>query len=401
MEETQFGSGRRSRKGYIWDSVIQEVNIKTNEVLFEWHASEHFDINESDFPPGNTGRNVKSGYDFFHINSIDKDYLGNYLISSRYYQSLTYISGPSGEILWTLGGKHNSFTDLSSGLATKFGWQHDARWIADHTGITLFDNGARYGLKPHVDHSRGIHIALDLEVMTAQVVAEFVNPRKIISTSQGSVQVLENGNVLVGYGYNAAWTEFTSEGDVLCDVHVGSQKTFGTGAVQTYHVHKKPWTGLPKTKPLILFNTASGGGEVYMSWNGATEIANWVLQASANKDMNAHPKSILDISMTPKSGFETKAKVDCKKWPFVRAVAVDSKGLKLGMSEVVETFCEEEEEEVLSALGSLMANGNVRMGLELIGITMGAVGMAWVWRWRLARRRGRGYEVVGRKMYGE
>ena len=32
--------------------MIQEVDIATSRVLFEWHASDHFDINESDFPPG-------------------------------------------------------------------------------------------------------------------------------------------------------------------------------------------------------------------------------------------------------------------------------------------------------------------------------------------------------------
>jgi hypothetical protein len=71
FEEAQFGG----RKGYIWDSVIQEVEIETNKVVFEWHASDHFNIDGSEFPPGSTGRSKNSGYDFFHINSIDKNYL--------------------------------------------------------------------------------------------------------------------------------------------------------------------------------------------------------------------------------------------------------------------------------------------------------------------------------------
>jgi hypothetical protein len=392
FEEAEFGGGRQqNRKGYIWDSVIQEVNIETNEVIFEWHASEHYDINESDFPSGNTGRNQHSGYDFFHINSIDKDNLGNYLVSSRYYQSLTYIDGKDGSILWTLGGKKNSFRDLSDGKATTFGWQHDARWNADHTGITLFDNGARYGLRPQVEYSRGVEIALDLVAMTAQLKTEFVNPRKIISASQGSMQILPSGNVLLGYGYNAAWTEFLPTGEAICDVHVGSQKTFNTGAVQTYHVSKQAWTGFPTTDPLIVWDS-SEGGSVYLSWNGATEIQNWVLQASGTKEMEH--TSILDIAMVPKTGFETKARVDCRKWPFVRAVAVDGKGQKLGTSVVLETICSELPEEA----GESKAMADLWMGLGLFVITTSGVLIAWTWRWWARRRE---YRVVSQKMWEE
>lgn len=335
FEEAEFGGvGPRSRKGYIWDSVIQEVDIETNKVLFEWHASEHFNIDESDFPSGSTGRNKKSGYDFFHINSIDKDHLGNYLISSRYYQSLTYINGSNGDILWTLGGKHNSFKDLSGGQATKFGWQHDARWTPDHSGVTLFDNGARYGLKPTVEASRGVYIALDLQAMTAEVKNSYVNPRKIISGSQGSMQVLPSGNVLLGFGYNAAWTEFTPEGKALCDVHIGSQKTFNTGAVQTYKVLKHAWTGRPLTKPAVKFVD----GMIYMSWNGATEVVNWVLQSSTDGGLGV--TSLVDVEMVAKTRFETRTTVDCHRWHYVRVIAIDAKGQKLGVSEMIETNCE-------------------------------------------------------------
>lgn len=95
-----------------------------------------------------------------------------------------------------------------------------------------------------------------------------------------------------------------------------------------------------------------------------------MLQACGCKDMDTHHSGILDISVTPRSGFETKANVDCKKWPFDRVVAVFAEGLMLRTSEAVETFCEEEEP---SALGSMMANGNVRMGSELVDIMVGAV----------------------------
>jgi len=331
-EKGDWGAGL-APQGYIWDSVFQEINIETSEVLFEWHAYDHVDINKSDFPAGSMGRNMYSGYDFFHINSIDKDAQGNYLISSRYYQCLMYISGKNGSILWELGGRRNSFKDLSDGKATKFGWQHDAHWTTDHSGITLFDNGARYHLKPTVDHSRGVHIELDLRAMTATLKATYVNSRKIISGSQGSMQTLPSGNILIGYGYNAAWTEFSAQGEVLCDVHIGSQKFFNTGAVQTYKVLKYPWVGRPSTKPKV----ESVDGEMYVSWNGATEVKEWALKGLNEAGAELGVGEVVKVE---KAGFETRVKVDCQRWKYVKAVAVDIDENILGESNAVLVSCE-------------------------------------------------------------
>ena len=326
----QHGRMGNSRKGYLWDSVFQEIDIETNEVIFEWHASDHYRLDESDFPAGNAGRSKSNGYDFFHINSVDKDAAGNYLVSSRYMQGVSYIDGKTGEVLWVLGGRRNSFTDKSGGKATNFGWQHDARWNIDHTGIHLFDNGARYGLKPSVEASRGVEVLLDLANMTAELKQEYVNPGKIISGSQGSMQVLPSGNVLLGYGYNAAWTEFSPEGEPLCDVHIGSEKNFKTGAVQTYKVNKAAWIGIPNTAPQISVIES----ELFLSWNGATEVKKWRVQGSRGTGMDL--EAIVEVE---KTGFETIVSVNCGKWHLVRAMALDGSGEELGATEILPTDC--------------------------------------------------------------
>jgi len=316
--------------------VIQEIDIETNSVLFEWSASEHYGTEESYYPPGTMGLKKKHAYDFFHVNSIDKDLLGNYLISSRYFQSVTYISGRTGKILWVLGGRRNNFRDLSEGKATAFSWQHDARWTADHTGITLFDNGARYGLRPKVESSRAVHVSLDLEGMTAEIVREYVNPRNILSASQGSMQVLDNGNILVGYGYNAAYTEYTAEGEVLCDVHIGSQKTFNTGAVQTYKVLKHAWMGKPVTVPDVKVKK----NKVHVSWNGATEVRGWILEGSKVARGEGGEEDFQMVVEVEKTGFEMEILFQRKAWCWVRVVAVDGEGVSLGRSEVWATGTE-------------------------------------------------------------
>lgn len=333
-ERGTWGDEIRKPLGYIWDSVFQEIDIETNAVLFEWHAYDHVDINTSDFPPGSKGRTQASGYDFFHINSVEKDSLGNYLISSMHYQAVMYIDGKTHETLWQLGGKQNSFTDLSDGQATKFGYQHDARWDEDHGGITLFDNGARYDIEPDVDASRGVHIELDFKSMTAKIKQSYINPRKIISGSQGSMQTLPSGNVLLGYGFNAAWTEFSAEGEVLCDVHIGSQHSFDTGAVQTYKVLKHAWVGLPLTKPEATFID----GWVHMSWNGATEVQTWVIQGGNSTHMDSN--WVLGELSFDKTGFETSVRIECSTWRFIRVRGVDTDGQVLGESKPVPVDCD-------------------------------------------------------------
>ncbi|KAM3080381.1 hypothetical protein ACMFMG_005339 [Clarireedia jacksonii] len=337
LKERPIMYRHRSRKGWIWDSVFQEIDIATSNILFEWSASDHFSTEESYYPPGTAGLRRTHAYDFFHINSIDKDVAGNYLISSRYFNSLTYIDGKTSEILWTLGGKRNNFTDLSEeseyGSAIHFQFQHDARWTADYSGITLFDNGARYGLRPNVESSRAVHVKLDREAMTAETVRGYVNPRKIISASQGSVQVLsDTGNVLVGYGYNAAWTEFSAGGEALCDVHVGTEKGFGTGAVQTYKVVKKGWVGWPKTKPDVRAVTE----KVWMSWNGATEVRVWRVEGKKTNENDGW----IPLKDMQRTGFETAVRFQYDVWCWVRVVALDREGAVLETSDAVQTGTE-------------------------------------------------------------
>lgn len=134
--------------GWLMDSYIQEIDIATRTVLFQWRASDHVDIRDSfwdinirapEFGP--FGKTLGDSWDFFHINSVQKDAHGNFLISSRHFSSIYYIDGRTGDVSWTLGGKRNNFADLSNGDATDFTWQHHARWAnKDLTSISLFDD---------------------------------------------------------------------------------------------------------------------------------------------------------------------------------------------------------------------------------------------------------------------
>ena len=87
------------RHGILVDSIIQEVNIATGKVVWEWHASGHVPLSQT-----HAGRPGPWPYDFFHINSIQQLPDGNLLVSGRNTWTIYEISRRTGRILWEIGG---------------------------------------------------------------------------------------------------------------------------------------------------------------------------------------------------------------------------------------------------------------------------------------------------------
>jgi hypothetical protein len=112
---TQFDltSYNGSADGYILTGMYQEIDIASGASLFTWNSLDHVDPNECYVSPGSTGTEALP-WDYFHINSVDKDNKGNYLVSSRHCHTAYYIDGTNGQIMWRLGGKNSSFTGEGS-----------------------------------------------------------------------------------------------------------------------------------------------------------------------------------------------------------------------------------------------------------------------------------------------
>lgn len=285
----------RGANGWITDSVFQEVDIATGELLFEWSASHHFKAELSFMWNPFGGYSDSSPFDFFHINSVEKDRNGNYLISSRHFHSIMTVDGKTGEILWELGGHSTDFEDLSDGKASGFSWQHDARWINEDEGlISLFDNGVAW---PHVDvpYSEGRIIKLDFDAMTAELVQNFVSPSHPRSSSQGSIIPLQTpegaDHIFIGWGSSAAFSEFTPEGQLLCETHFAASGLWWWERIKSYRAYKTPsWSATPKEwDPSAQIES----GSVFVSWNGATDVAFWEL--SGRKDVEGGEWQVIDI----------------------------------------------------------------------------------------------------------
>ncbi|KAL2444561.1 hypothetical protein ABEF95_017058 [Exophiala dermatitidis] len=332
----------KSAQGWIWDGLFQEIDLETNRVLFQWRASDHIAFTESNWGPGTLGDTRDDAWDWFHINSVDKDSRGNYLVSSRWLHAALYIDGRTGEVLWTLGGKSNNFVDLSGGHATNFASQHHARWHNDESSITLFDNSSPGPGQP----SAGVWLDLQFEdgdnkLKPANVTLRhrYLSRTEVVSDSQGSMQTLPSGNVLVGYGMNAQYAEFSHDGKLVCEVHFAPSEGFGTASVQSYRVMKFAWVGYPNTRPDI----DQTDGMLYVSWNGATEVRYWLVEETDTEtdDQNddgeeeEDARSFREVRRVEKEGFETIVSTAGVKKAFVRAVALDKQGNVLGKTRLV------------------------------------------------------------------
>lgn len=321
------------KDGFIIDGIVQEIDIATGEMLFQWRASDHLD---NTLLQTSSGGYVDLGaLDYFHINSIEKDGFGNYLISVRHLHMLLYVSGSTGEILWAVGGASDDFEDVSGGAASDFMWQHDARWIDRDQGlISLFDNGIARHHYSDADHSEGRFIKLDLETRTVELIRTFASPSNIRSASQGSVQLLEHAeveddqHVFVGWGSSGAYSEFAMDGKLLCETHFAASLLFYFERAKSYRAIKAPegWKMEPSWDP----SAKTVGDVLYVSWIGATEVAYWMLQgqmaSSASSASVAGNQSFVDLDTVAKESFETSFEPEKSKGRFVgyRIAALDA-----------------------------------------------------------------------------
>ncbi|KAL2844253.1 ASST-domain-containing protein [Aspergillus pseudodeflectus] len=365
----------------ILDGVVQEIDLETNEVLFDWRALEHVNPLDSYEPMGRL-------WDAYHVNSIEKTQAGNYLVSIRHTHSIHLIHGTTGAIIWTLGGAQNDFAEVQPPNATNssspiqqplltMAWQHHARLVpgTNESQMTFFDNHVKttsHG-ECRTNCSRGLHVALDTAVYppTAQLLREFVHPVHLQAQSQGSVQVLDAsqfspsassdvGNVFIGWGRCPTFTEHTATGETVLDVQFSPWHSADIpDALDNYRAYKMDWVAMPWWDPEVALAWRQSGEDedgdgdegdsgssnstlvVYASWNGATEVAGWVLRGRGSvvgeeDDDEEEEKEVLLVA-SPRTGFETELTIAYEEtYRYLWAEALDAQGDVLRSSEIID-----------------------------------------------------------------
>jgi hypothetical protein len=292
--------------GSVIGSVVQELAIPSGRVLFEWRSLDHVAVEES------YATYTGHAYDYFHVNSIDVDADGHLLVSARNTWAVYKVHRSSGKVLWRLGGKRS---DFRMGAGTRFAWQHDARHHEEGRLISIFDNSAEPAVAPR---SRALVIALDRRERYARLVRAYAHPRQLLAPFMGNAQLLPNGNVVVGWGGLPYVTEFHRGGRVRFDARLPA-------GGMNYRAFRLSWRGTPRDEPRLVSHAVPGRRRLYVSWNGATDVAAWRL------DTGPSAEQLEPVLTRPRTGFETSLP-DPGHGPVVAAVALDRAGRERGRS---------------------------------------------------------------------
>lgn len=266
---------------------------------------------------------------FSHINAVDKNSNGDYLVSSRFTNCIYKISAKDGSIIWRLGGVESSF--VLDGF--NFSKQHDARFIAQTattTIISFLDNASSGDDDSSSPYSSALYVALETSAspMVATVVHRIIRPDHKLTQLRGNVQLLPDGNTFVCWSDNSYISEHDSEGALLMEAQFASHRFV------TYRAYKFNFTGAPAEPPVLKvfeYGTSpqSSTNVCYVSWNGATEVATW--EFHRNETLPQQPSLIGQMS---KTGFETMFQSAGIVKGGIYAKAISTDGQVLGQSEV-------------------------------------------------------------------
>jgi EmrB/QacA subfamily drug resistance transporter len=302
--------------GALTDSAVQEYDLRTGKLLFNWDALKHIPLGESQATLPTNG----FPWDAYHVNSVQLTGNGSFLVSMRDTWAAYLVNIKTGTIQWTLGGKHSSF---KFGPGAAFQWQHDVG-LAPGSTVTVFDDhccqltgGGTY--VPATGPSRALVLKLDQRTRTATLAAQYGSGHKLNTEYMGDTERLPNGNVFVGWGSEPYLSEYSRSGKLLLDGYF-------PGSDLSYRATVELWVGLPLSPPVGAARRTGSNTTVYASWNGATQVASWRVLAGSSASRLAV------VANTAKSGFETAIPLRAGYKSF-EVEALSANGRVIGTSE--------------------------------------------------------------------
>jgi hypothetical protein len=294
--------------GSVFDGVVQEIDVATGAVRFEWHSLDHVGLDESHAPVPTDG----STYDYFHINAVSLDVDGNLIVDARNTWTVYKVDHHSGHVIWRLGGTK---TDFTLGAGVPFAWEHDPEAV-DRDTLRIFDNEASPTILPQ---SRVIWVRRNSWNHTATLIRALVHPDGLSAGSQGDAQALDNGDTFVGWGATGRFSEFDTRGNLLFDASVPA-------GFDTYRAFRHVWHAQPDAPPIA---TAQRGGDgsltVHAVWNGATEVARWIVVGGA------HARDLWPLGSAEWNGLDTSIRLTTGA-DQVAVLAQDAAGRVIGRS---------------------------------------------------------------------
>jgi Arylsulfotransferase (ASST) len=316
-----------SASGVVYDSGVQEYSVKTGKLLYTWDAlnpggTPNVPLSEAEQPAPGPAAPAGTPWDAYHINAVQLLPGNEMLVSLRNTWAAYLINTKTNQTIWTLGGKASSFTFASNAA---FAWQHDVQMLPGNKVSLFNDNcceitGPGVFAKPN-GASGGLVLNLNTGTHTASLASSYTHKNPVLDPAfLGSMNVLPNGNALVGWGSQPYFSEYSKTGQVLLDaVWPGKDLSYRAG-------FSNNWVGTPYFPPSGAARNAKGKVTVYASWDGSTQVTAWKVLAGSD------PNHLAVVATKAKSGFETAIKLT-KSAKVYKVQAFDAKGHLLRTSQ--------------------------------------------------------------------
>jgi hypothetical protein len=217
----------------VIDGFVQEIDIRTGRVLFQWDSAGHVPYSDSYEPRPSS---PSTPWDWFHINAVHLDTDSNLLVSSRNTWTIFKVDRHTGQIMWQLGGKHSSFTlraapgQVLDRDGKIFAWQHDPEAIGGGE-YTFFDDESGGNL---LGSSRAVTVRLDLATRVATLIKSDDQPEGKVAQLMGNAQTTPGGGLFVGWGALPYISEFSPSGKLLFNAKLPT-------GVSTYRAYLLSW----------------------------------------------------------------------------------------------------------------------------------------------------------------
>ncbi|OQE23141.1 hypothetical protein PENSTE_c009G04208 [Penicillium steckii] len=322
--------GRPTEQTHLEVGGFAELDLTTAQVLHEWKSYNQVPLAETVHYSKWSPAEGDPGWDYVHINSVDKNNAGDYLLSMRFTNTIYLVSGADGRIMWRLGGQHNG--DFQQDFI--FSKQHDAKFLyseGTHHIISLLNNASDEEFSEEdISSALIIDIETGTTPMTAKVLRRYNRPDGDLTRLRGNAQVLPNKNMFVCWSKGGYISEFTENGELAMSARFTSPR------YSNYRAYKYEFTGRP-TIPPDMVASVHGTDEtnllttIWVSWNGATEVDTWKFYA--RKTQFDQPVFIGNVTKQDfESEFIARGYLD-----WITAEAVDRDGNVLGVSNVHRT----------------------------------------------------------------
>ena len=291
--------------------IVQELEIPSARVLFEWKSLDHVAIEETHAPVTGVARLLPRQLDRRRRGRrparLRPEHVGR--LQDRPPDGRGDLAARRQEERLRDGEGHASSRGSTTRASSEGG--RDAR---------IFDDGAQPAVAPQ---SRALVLALDHVNRRATLVAQVhapARPHPLEVHGQRAARSTTATCSSAGAASRSSPSSARSGGSA-------STRSCRTAARTTARSASRG-TGRPTDKPRLV-RAAAGSRKLYASWNGATEVASWQLQAGPS------PSSLIAVDPVPRSRLETAFDLPAGATHVARRRARQARGKPLGTSAVI------------------------------------------------------------------